>query len=81
MSMILYASTIGSLMYAMICTRSDIVLTVSVTSRYQLNLDKEHCIAMKNIFKYLSKTKDLFLIFGGDSELRFESVFLFDLLE
>ena len=27
---------------------------------------------MKNIFKYLSRTKDLFLVFGGDSELRVE---------
>ena len=25
---------------------------------------------MKNIFKYLGRTKDLFLIFGGGSELR-----------
>ena len=27
---------------------------------------------MKNILKYLRKTKNLFLIFGGDSELRVE---------
>ena len=27
---------------------------------------------MKNIFKYLRRTKDLFLIFGRDSELRVE---------
>ena len=46
--------------------------------RYQLNLDEEHWIAVKNILK---KTKDPFLIFGGDSELQFEGVFLFNLLE
>ena len=48
---------------------------------YQSNSDEEHWIAVKNIFKYLKRTEDLFLIFGGDSELQFEGVFLFDLLE
>ena len=33
-SKIFYALVIGSLMYAMLCTRSNIVHTVSVTSRY-----------------------------------------------
>ena len=41
-SKIPYVSTIGSLMYVMLCTQSDIVLTISVTSRYQSNLDEEH---------------------------------------
>ena len=36
------------------------------------NPDEEHWIAMKNILKYLRRTKDLFLIFGGDSEWRVE---------
>ncbi|KAM2605233.1 hypothetical protein TB2_034053 [Malus domestica] len=34
MNMIPYASAIGSLMYAMICTRPDIANAVSITSRY-----------------------------------------------
>ena len=68
-------------MYAILCTRSDIVLAVSVTSKYQSNPDEEDWIAMKNILKYLRRTKDLLLIFGSDSELRFKGVFLFDLLE
>ena len=42
MSRIPYVSAIESLMYAMLCTRPDIVLAVSVTSRYQSNLDEEH---------------------------------------
>ena len=69
MSRISYASVIGCLMYTMLYTRSDIVLVVSVTSRYQLNPDEEYWIAVKNILKYLKRTKDLFLIFRGDSEL------------
>ena len=45
---------------------------MSVTSRYQ-SPDEEHWIAIKNILKYLRRTKDLFLIFRGDSKLRVES--------
>ena len=54
----------------MLCTCPDITLTVSVTSRYQANPDKEHWIIVKNILKYLKKTKDLMLVFGGGSELK-----------
>jgi ATP-binding cassette subfamily B (MDR/TAP) protein 1 len=34
MSVIPYASAIGSIMYAMLCTRPDIAYALSVTSRY-----------------------------------------------
>ena len=82
MSRIPYASTIGSLIYVMLCTRPDVVLTVSVMSRYQSNPSEEHWIAVKNIFKYLRRTKYLFLIFGGDFELQVEEYtdldFIFD---
>ena len=72
MSKISYASAIGSLMYATLCTWPDIAFVVSVTSRYQSNLDEEYWIAMKTIFKYLRRTKNLFLIFDGGSELKVE---------
>lgn len=65
MARIPYASAIGSLMYAMLCTRPDIAYAVSLTSRYQSNPGLEHWIAVKNILKYLRRTKDLFLIYGG----------------
>ena len=65
MSKISYGSAIGSLIYVMLCTRSDITLAVSVTSRYQSNSSEEHWITVNNILKYLRRTKDLFLIFGG----------------
>ena len=42
MSRIPYDSMIGSLMYAMLCTQPDVILTMSVTSRYQSNLNKEY---------------------------------------
>ena len=47
-----------------------------------MNLGEEHWIIVKNILKYLRRTKDLFLIFGGGSELKVEgytdSDFMFD---
>ena len=37
-----YASAIGSLMYAMVCTRPDIAHAVGVVSRFLSNPGKEH---------------------------------------
>ncbi|XP_068319799.1 secreted RxLR effector protein 161-like [Pyrus communis] len=73
MSDVPYASAIGSLMYVMICTRPDIAYVVSITSRYQSNLRLEHWAAVKTILKYLKRTKDMFLIYGGATELRVEA--------
>ena len=42
MSNIPYSSTVGSLMYAMVFTRSDIAHAVGVVSKYMNNLGKEH---------------------------------------
>ncbi|KAJ9542012.1 hypothetical protein OSB04_028518 [Centaurea solstitialis] len=63
-----YASAIGSIMYAMLCTRPDVAYSVSVTSRYQQNPGEPHWVAVKNILKYLGRTKDMFLVFGGSEE-------------
>ena len=69
MSVIPYASAIGSIMYAMLCTRPDVNLAVSLVGRYQSNPGKEHWTTVKNILKYLKRTKDMFLVYGGDEEL------------
>jgi hypothetical protein len=42
MSRVPYSSTIGSLMYVMVCTRLDIAHAVGVVSRYMNNPGKEH---------------------------------------
>ncbi|KAI3827614.1 hypothetical protein L1987_01693 [Smallanthus sonchifolius] len=63
-----YASTIGSIMYAMLCTRPDVSYALSMTSRYQQNPGESHWKAVKNILKYLRRTKDMFLIYGGLEE-------------
>lgn len=70
MKLIPYASAVGSIMYAMMCTRPDVAFALSMTSRYQANPGESHWIAVKNILKYLRRTKDSFLVFGGELELR-----------
>jgi len=42
MSKVSYASTTGSIMYAVICTRPDVSHALSVASRYQNNLGESH---------------------------------------
>ena len=69
MSSVPYASAVGSLMYAMLCTRPDINLAISLVGRYQSNPGAEHWTAVKNILKYLKRTKEMFLVYGGDEEL------------
>lgn len=54
MAKIPYASTIGSLMYAMLCTRPDIAQAVSIPSRFQSDPGLEHRTAVKAIFMYLN---------------------------
>lgn len=66
MSKIPYFSAIGNLMYAMLTTRSDIVLVASVTNRYQSNLEGKHWTGVKNVLKYLRRTKNMFLVFEGE---------------
>jgi len=64
-----YASAIGSIMYAMICTRPDVAFALSMTSRYQSNPGRDHWTIVKTILRYLKRTKDAFLVYGGQEEL------------
>ncbi|KAL4301752.1 hypothetical protein GQ457_10G004790 [Hibiscus cannabinus] len=57
-------------MYAMICTRPDLSYALSMTSRYQANPGEGHWTAVKNILKYLRGTNDVFIVYGGEEELR-----------
>ena len=36
-----YASAVGSLMYAMVCTRPDIYYVIGMVSRYQSNMNQD----------------------------------------
>ena len=66
-----YASVVGSLMYAMLCTRPDICFAVGLVSHYQSNLGPIHWQAVQRIMHYLCGTTDLVLCYqGGDLKLR-----------
>ena len=66
MARVPYASVVGSLMYAMVCTRPDISQAVSMVSRYMHNLGKNHWLAVKWILQYLYRTIDVGLLFKKD---------------
>nr|GEY44745.1 retrovirus-related Pol polyprotein from transposon TNT 1-94 [Tanacetum cinerariifolium] len=53
--------TVGSIMYAVRCTRPDVAFAQNVTSRFQQNSGDLHWTTVKNILKYLRNTKDMFL--------------------
>ncbi|WVZ04917.1 hypothetical protein V8G54_018263 [Vigna mungo] len=64
MAKIPYASAIGSLMYAMVCTRPDIGHAVRVVSRFMSNPGKAHWEAVKWILRYLRGTIEKCLYFS-----------------
>ena len=67
MSKFPYASAVGSLIYAMVCTRLDISHAVGVVSRYMNNPRKEHWMVVKWILRYLRGTTNQALCFGGSN--------------
>ena len=64
MELVPYASSVGSLMYAMVCTRPDIAHAVGVVSRCMANPWNEHWEAMKWLLRYLRGTSSTSLCFG-----------------
>ena len=58
MSRVPYASAVGSIMYAMTCTRPDVAYSLGVVSRYQSDPGENHWKVVKTILKYLRNTKD-----------------------
>ena len=67
MSKVPYSSAVGSLMYAMVCTRPYIAHVVGVVSGYMNDPGKEHWMAVKWILRYLRGTTSHALCFGGSS--------------
>jgi hypothetical protein len=65
MSHVLYASAVGSLMYAMVCIRPNIAHVVGVLSMYMSKLGKEHWTIVKRVFRYLCGTTNYGLCYQG----------------
>eukprot|EP00253_Pinus_taeda_P035816 PITA_35816 len=60
-----YASEVGSLIYAMVCTRLDIAHAGGVFSNFMSKPGKEHWTTMKQVFRYLRGTSDYGLCYQG----------------
>ena len=58
-----YASIVGSLMYAQVCTRPDIAYAIGVLGRYQGNPRVYHWKAAKKVMRYLQGTKHFMLTY------------------
>ena len=69
MAKVPYSSVVGSLMYAMVCTRPDIAHAVGVVSRFLENPGKEHWEAVKWIIRYLRGSSDECLCFGASNPI------------
>jgi hypothetical protein len=68
MSRVPYSSAVGSLMYAMVCSRPDLSYAMSLVSRYLADPGKEHWKAVQWIFRYLRGTSKACLKFGKTGE-------------
>eukprot|EP00253_Pinus_taeda_P026433 PITA_26433 len=58
-----YASAVGSLMYAQVCTRADIAFVVGMLGRYQSDPGLDHSRDAKKVMRYLQGTKDYMLMY------------------
>lgn len=82
MSHVPYASTVGSLMYVMVCTRPYISHVVGFVNRFMENPCREHWLAVKWVFCYLQGIIDYCITYNnsGDSICGYvDSIFTGDL--
>ncbi|XP_057958402.1 secreted RxLR effector protein 161-like [Malania oleifera] len=63
MQKIPYASAVGSLMYAQVCTYPDLAYIVGILGRYLNNQGLDHWKAAKTVMRYLQRTKDYMLTY------------------
>ena len=64
-----YASAVGSLMYAQVCTHSDIAYIVGMLGRYLSNPGMDHWKKAKRVMWYLQRTKGYMLTYRRSSYL------------
>ena len=69
MQKIPYTSAVWSLMYAQVCTRSDIVFIVGILGRYMSNPGVDHWKAAKRVMWYLKRTKYYMLAYRRSDSL------------
>jgi hypothetical protein len=64
MSKVPYSSVVGSLMYAMVCSRPDLSHAMSIVSIYMANPGREHWKVVQWILRYLRGSSNACLCFG-----------------
>lgn len=64
-----FASVVGSLMYAQVCTRPNLAYIVGMLRRYQSNPGMDHWKAVKRVMRYLKRTKDYMLTYRKANNL------------
>ena len=78
MSHVSYTSTVGSLMYTIVCTRPDLSQAVSMVSRYMHDPDKGHWKAVRWILRYIKDTVNVVLVFEKDDYDKQECTYYMD---
>jgi len=68
MKKIPYASAVGSLMYAQVCTRPDIAYIVGVIGRYLSDPRMDHWKAAKKVMRYLKRTRGYMLTYRRSNQ-------------
>nr|KYP76513.1 Retrovirus-related Pol polyprotein from transposon TNT 1-94 [Cajanus cajan] len=66
MAKVPYAFAVGSLMYAMVCTRPNITHVMGVVSRFMSNPRRKHWEAVKWLLHYLKGTSKIALCFSNN---------------
>lgn len=59
-----YQQIIGSIMYAAICSRPDIMYAIIKLSQFMTNPSKQHFVAAKHLLRYLSGTRNAYIKYG-----------------
>jgi hypothetical protein len=65
-----YASAVGSLIYAQVCTHPDLVLMTGMLGRYQKNPGVSHWNVMKKVLRYIQGTKGLKITYERSDNLK-----------
>jgi hypothetical protein len=64
-----YASAVGSLMYAQVCTHPDLGFVTGMLGRYQKNLGISHWNRIKKVLRYIQGTNGLMLTYKRSDSL------------
>ena len=67
-----YASVVGSLLYAQVCTRPDLAFVTGILGRYQSNPGQAHWIMVKKALRNVQGTKGLMLTYRRSDTLEIE---------